>query len=182
MADDPNNGTTPASDPPPTDQKHAKYTDDDLNNIVIKTKAEQTAALLKELGVESTGKLKEDLKTLKEIQDKGKTEAERLAASAKEATDKLTTAEAEALAAKTENAALRAGVHPDKVERFVKLAAGYEGTPAERVAAMLKDFPEFKGSITGGQDFGSKSKDQGGNATDAMRARVEASMGLKKKA
>lgn len=172
----------PAGDSPPADPKPVpKYTDEDVNNLTVKAKAEAVAGMLKDLGVESTGKLKEDLKTLKDIQDKGKTEAERLAAQAKEFETGKQAAEAEAMAVKTENAALKAGVQADKVDRFVKLAAGYEGTPAERVAAAIKDFPEFKGQASGGQSFGAHSRDQGADDKATMTAELEKAMGLKKR-
>lgn len=162
--------------------KPAKYTDDDMNALVTKGKAEAVAALLKSVGLDSTDSLKENQKAWKEYQDKNRTEAEKLAAQAKEAGDKLTAAEARALNAELKAEALAAGVDPKKLDRALKLAASSEGeTPADKIAGLLKDFPEFKGGA-GSQNFGGQSRDQGGDKTAAMVSQVEAAMGLRKKA
>jgi len=161
----------------------AKYTDEDMNNLVTKAKAEATAALLKEHGLESTGKLKDDLKALKAFRESSQTEAEKLAASAKEANDKLSASEARAMAAELKAEALAAGVDPKKLDRALKLAASSDGeSPADKVASLLKDFPEFKVASAGGQDFGGKSKDQGGDKSAAAADQLRAAMGMRKKA
>lgn len=180
MADEPN--VPPAGNPPPVEPKPAKYTDDDMNALVTKGKAEAVAALLRSVGLESTDSLKDNMKAWKEYQDKNKTEAEKAIAQAKEAGDKLTAAETRALNAELKAEALAAGIDPKKLDRALKLAASSEGeTPADKIAGLLKDFPEFKGGGTGGQNFGGQSRDQGGDKSEALRAQVEAAMGLKKK-
>jgi hypothetical protein len=148
---------------------------------VAKAKGDSIAALLKEHGLESTGKLKEDLKVLKDFRDKDKTEAQKLADANKETGEKLTAAETRALAAEVKVQAMIAGVDPAKVERAAKLIPAYDGdTPQAKVEAFLKENPEFK--ATGGQQVppgaGSKVKNQG--TPEAMKAMADAraAMGL----
>lgn len=164
-----------------TEAQQAKYTDSQLNDMLAARQGEQVAKLLKELGAESTGKLKDDMKALKALQDANKTEAEKLAASAKEATDKLTAAETRALNAEIKAELLGAGVPKDKIDRALKLVPGYEGETVEaKVAALVKEFPEFKGAA--GQNFGGASKNQGADENATLLAQARAAAGLKPRA
>lgn len=176
-------GSTPETPPAETPQgkPEAKYTDDQVNAFKADAKREAVAQLLKEAGVESTGKLKEDLATLKKIQDAEKTEAQRLADANKETGEKLTAAEARALAAEIKAEAMILGVDPAKVERAAKLIPAYDGdNPKAKVEAFLKENPEFKsGSPTPvPPGAGGKTKNQGTPEAVKAAADVRAAMGL----
>lgn len=169
---------TPPAEPPKT------FTADEVNGLVTRSKAEATASLLKELGVESTGKLKDDLKLLKDMQDKGKSDAEKKAEEAVNEKKRADTAEARALTAETRASALELGIDPKKVDRAVKLIPAYDGqTPAEKVAAFLLENPEFKAQDTPGlPNIGGKSKNQGADPLAQVQATLEQAMGIKKTA
>lgn len=146
--DDGVNGAVPApaADAAPAQEEPeiAKYTDKQLNDLIAKNSAKAAekarAELLGSIGVKDASEI-EELKKAREAQ---MTEAEKLKAEL----DALKSADGEAKKAadaiRAENAALKKGVPGDKVDRVVKLSAGYEGdTVDERVAAVLEEFPEF---------------------------------------
>ena len=157
--------------------------------MVAKAKGEGVAGLLKELGIPTADTLKENLTKYREYLESQKTETQKATDKANAESQARTAAETARDEAKLEVAALRLGVkHGEKegdegdkaLQRFIKIAAGYEGTPSERAAAALKDFPEFKAS--GGQQVppgaGSRIKNQG--TPEAMKAAADlrAAMGL----
>ena len=167
---DPAAPASPNSNPPAVPQDVAKYTDKQLNDLVAKNAAKEAARILKDAGIEPTGDLKKDVEAFKAWKQSTMTETERLKAQLEE----RDTADAETKkttdAIRAENAALRNGVPADKVDRVVKLSAGYEGeTPDERVAAVLAEFPEFK---AGPGDIGGPVKDQRINDNDAMMGKL----------
>ena len=138
--------TAPATEPTATPevQEVAKYTDKQLNDLIAKNAAKAAekarAELLGSIGVKDES----EIEALKKAREAQMTEAEKLKAEL----DALKSADGEAKKAadaiRAENAALKKGVPGDKVDRVVKLSAGYEGdTVDERVAAVLEEFPEF---------------------------------------
>lgn len=160
--------------------KPSGLTNKEVNDLIKAKESAAVAKLLKEAGVESTGKLKEDLAALKTWQESQKTEAEKLAGQNKEYGEKLTAAEARALAAETKAEAMIAGVDPAKVDRAAKLIPAYDGeTAADKVKAFLAENPEFlaakgpvmptTGKVKGGQD----------PTLDALKANVGKAFGLK---
>lgn len=150
--------------------------------MVAKGKAEAVAGLLKEHGIESTGRLKDDLKALKDFRDKDKTEAQKLADLTKEQGEKLTASEARAQAAEIKVQAMILGVDPAKVERAAKLIPAYDGDdPKAKVEAFLKENPEFKATGAAApvpQGAGGRIKNQGTPEAMKAAADIRAAMGL----
>lgn len=182
--DDGVTGAAPAApatetDPTPEAPEVAKYTDKQLNDLIAKNSAKAAekarAELLGSIGVKDASEIEE----LKKARESQMTEAEKLKAEL----DALKGAEAEskkaADAVKAENVALKKGVPGDKVDRVVKLSAGYEGdTVEERVNAVLSDFPEFaRGPV---KDIGAPSHGQTQNEADSLLEKARAQLGLKK--
>lgn len=157
----------------------AKYTDKQLNDLIAKNAAKATekarAELLGSIGVKDAS----EIEALKKAREAQMTEAERLKAEL----DALKGADAEgkkaADAIRAENAALKKGVPADKVDRVVRLSAGYDGDSVdERVAAVLAEFPEFiKGPV---RDIGAPAHGQTQNESDALLEKARAQLGLKK--
>ena len=157
----------------------AKYTNKQLNDLIAKNAAKAAekarAELLGSIGVKDAS----EIEALKKAREAQMTEAEKLKAEL----DALKGADAESKkavdAVKAENAALKKGVPADKVDRVVKLSAGYEGdTVEERVAAVLADFPEFtKGQV---KDIGAPAHGQTQNEADSLLEKARAQLGLKK--
>lgn len=175
--DDGVTGAAPAApatetDPTPEVQEVAKYTDKQLNDLIAKNSAKAAekarAELLGTIGVKDASEIEE----LKKARESQMTEAEKLKAEL----DALKGADAEsrkaADAVKAENAALKKGVPADKVDRVVRLSAGYEGdTVEERVTAVLADFPEFtRGPV---KDIGAPAHGQGVDDDTAMMAKLK---------
>ena len=125
------------------------YTDEEVNAISAKAKTSERIALLKELGIEDAKDAKEALKKYKEQEDAKKTEAEKLQEAIKAEQTKATTAEQRATIAEAQLEAVKLGVPADKAQKMVKLAMTYDGeTVTDKLNAVLKDFPEFKGGST----------------------------------
>ena len=121
-----------------------KYTDKQLNDLIAKESAKRAEgaklAMLKEYGIESP----EALAELKKLRDEKMTDSEKTAAALKEKDEAAASARAEAEAARAEVEALKRGVPADRVAKVVRLAGTYDGaTMAEKIAAVLVDFPEM---------------------------------------
>jgi len=157
----------------------AKYTDKQLNDLIAKNSAKAAekarAELLGAIGVKDAS----EIEALKKARESQMTEVEKLKAEL----DALKAADSEskkaADAVKAENAALKKGVPADKVDRVVKLSAGYEGdTVEERVAAVLADFPEFARVPV--KDIGAPAHGQTQSEADSLLEKARAQLGLKK--
>lgn len=172
--------TEPQATPEAPEKKDGKFfTNDEINGFVARDAKREAARILKEAGLETSGDLKKDVETFKAWKESQMTEAEKLKAEL----DALKGADAEsrkaADAVKAENAALKKGVPADKVDRVVKLSAGYEGdTVEERVTAVLADFPEFaRGPV---KDIGAPAHGQTQDEADSLLEKARAQLGLKK--
>ena len=109
------------------------------------------------------------------------TEAEKIRAELEAEKKKTQDVEARASAAELKAEIVGNGVPADKAERVAKLAAGYDGaTVAEKVEAVLKEFPEFVKSTTAsvGVETGHKSL----NEEEALLKQLGEIAGLKMKA
>lgn len=171
----------PVAEPAPAQEEPevAKYTDKQLNDLIAKNSAKAAekarTELLGSIGVNDES----EIEALKKAREAQMTEAEKLKAEL----DALKSADGEAKKAadaiRAENAALKKGVPGDKVDRVVKLSAGYEGdTVDERVAAVLEEFPEFiKVPV---KDIGAPAHGQTQNEADALLEKARAQLGLKK--
>ena len=156
----------------------AKYTDDQLNDIVAKNSAKaaakETARLLELAGVKSPEELTA-LAALKKTgddkEDPTKKELDELKKSQSAITERADRNEARA-------EALGAGVKKDALDRVVKLAMSpaYDGTIAERVGKVLAELPEFIDKA--GPAFGHEHKDEAQDATQSVLDKARAAAGL----
>ena len=151
--------TEPAE--PKQDPKPEKYTDEWVNNLVAgksKEAAEKARReIYKELGVKDA----DELKKLREMKEAQMTAEERMKAELEESNKASDEIKKEAEGIRAENEALKKGVPADKVERVKKLVLSgvYEGeTVAEKVAAVLAEFPEYAKAVPG--DIGAKTGNQ----------------------
>jgi hypothetical protein len=162
-----------------TKEDAPKYTDKQLNDLIKKEKGKEFAKALEKAGIKDA----EELKSLVELRKSQMSETEKSAARIKELEDNKSESDKKIERAEIQTSALMAGVSADKVERVAKLALSgdYEGTPAEKIAAVIKEFPEFV-APAGGATFGAPPKDESLNAMDTLlnRARVMAGLPAKK--
>lgn len=164
----------PAADAP-------KYTDKQLNDLLARDAGKEVKKMLAEAGLDTSGDIKADLAKLKAARDAQLTDEQKRAERDKAIEAELSASKREASEARAEAAALKAGVPADKCERVRKLAlAGdYDGaTEAEKVAAVLSDFPEFVKSATP-PEFGAAVKGGKVDETDAAFAMVKKNLGIK---
>ena len=166
-------------------QEVAKYTDKQLNDLIAKNAGkavEKTRAeLLAELGADSIDTLKAKLAKQAELEKASMTETEKVRAELEAEKKKTQDVEARASAAELKAEIIGKGVPADKAERVAKLAAGYDGaTVAEKVEAVLKEFPEFVKPTTAsvGVETGHKSL----NEEEALLKQLGEIAGLKMKA
>jgi hypothetical protein len=173
--------TPPAADPPAPAAEAPKYTDKQLNDLLTRDAGKEVKKLLAEAGFDPSGDIKADLAKLKTIRDGQLTEEQKRAEKEKATADELTKSKREASEARAEAAALKLGVPADKAERVRKLAlAGdYEGaTEAEKVAAVLADFPEFVKKEAPG-DVGRRTGGSQVNEEEALLAQMKKNAGIK---
>lgn len=167
------------------DPEVAKYTDKQLNDLIAKNvgkASEKTRAeLLAELGADSLDTLKAKLAKQAELEKASMTEAEKVRAELEAEKKKTQDVEARASAAELKAEIIGKGVPADKAERVAKLAAGYDGaTVAEKVEAVLKEFPEFIKPTTA--VVGRESGHQALNEEEALLKQLGEIAGLKMKA
>ena len=160
---------TEPAEPVKTEPKPDKYTDEWVNNLVAgksKEAAEKARReIYKELGVKDA----DELKKLREMKEAQMTAEERMKAELEESNKASDEIKKEAEGIRAENEALKKGVPADKVERVKKLVLSgvYEGeTVAEKVAAVLAEFPEYAKAVPG--DIGAKT----GNQTVSEESRL----------
>ena len=152
---------TEPAEPVKTEPKPDKYTDEWVNNLVAgksKEAAEKARRdVYKELGVKDA----DELKKLREMKEAQMTAEERMKAELEESNKASDEIKKEAEGIRAENEALKKGVPADKDERVKKLVLSgvYEGeTVAEKVAAVLAEFPEYAKAVPG--DIGAKTGNQ----------------------
>lgn len=157
----------------------AKYTDTQLNDLVKKNAAKEAVKILSEAGLESTGNLKDDVAKFKAWKESQMTEAEKYKTDLEAEKAKTKEVEARATAAELRAEIVGKGVPADKADRIMKLAQSYEGeTPAEKVAAVLADFPEL---VKGAQSIGVENKGASPNAEQALLDQMLKNAGITKK-
>jgi uncharacterized small protein (DUF1192 family) len=168
-------GKAAATTPPKT------YTEEEVNGLLARKQSEQVDRMLKDLGIESSGTLKERIAALKKYEDEHKTEIQKEKEARTAAETRLQEAQTRADKAEAKAEALAVGVPAAKAERFVKIAMTYEGeTVAEKVAAAIKDNPEFRGETAPEiPNANTKVKSQGSPEADKVRAAFNAALGLK---
>ena len=130
------------------------FTQEEVNAINVKTKNK----FYKDLGFKDEEAYKEDLAT----KQANMGAVEKLAAAELANSETLTRAEV----AEAKVAVLELGVPKNKADRVIKLAKTYDGeNMADKVAAVLKEYPEFKaagvpafGNGTGGENQESREE------------------------
>ena len=191
-ADGTSGGTPAAVDPEPTepvktdpepkqDPKPDKYTDEWVNNLVAGKSKEAAEKARKELYKELGVKDADELKKLREMKEAQMTAEERMKAELEESNKASDEIKKEAEGIRAENEALKKGVPADKVERVKKLVLSgvYEGeTVAEKVAAVLAEFPEYAKSVPG--DIGAKTGNQTVNEETRLLELARKQAGLTK--
>ncbi len=174
---EPEGQTEPSKDLP--EPEVAKYTDSQLNDLVKKNAAKEAVKILAEAGLESTGNLKDDVAKFKEWKQSQMTEAEKYKSDLEAEKVKTKEVEARATAAELRAEIIGKGVPADKADRIMKLAQSYEGeTPAEKVTAVLADFPEL---VKGAQSIGVESKNSTPNTEAALLDQMLKNAGITKK-
>lgn len=159
----------------------AKYTDKQLNDLIAKNAGkavEKTRAeILAELGVDSLDTIKAKLAKQAELEKASMTEAEKYKAELEAEKKARADAEGKMTAAELRAEIIGKGVPADRADKVVKLAAGYEGaTTAEKVDAVLKDFPELVKAPV--QAIGVETKRQNLSEEDALLAQLGGIAGL----
>ena len=169
--------TEPSKDLP--EPEVAKYTDSQLNDLVKKNAAKEAVKILAEAGLESTGNLKDDVAKFKAWKESQMTEAEKYKSDLEAEKAKTKEVEARAIAAELRAEIVGKGVPADKADRIMKLAQSYEGeTPAEKVTAVLADFPEL---VKGAQNIGVENKNASPNTEAALLDQMLKNAGITKK-
>ena len=174
---EPDAQTEPTKDAP--EPEVAKYTDSQLNDLVKKNSAKEAVKILAEAGLESTGNLKDDVAKFKAWKESQMTEAEKYKSDLEAEKAKTKEVEARAIAAELRAEIVGKGVPADKADRIMKLAQSYEGeTPAEKVTAVLADFPEL---VKGAQNIGVENKNAAPNTEAALLDQMLKNAGITKK-
>lgn len=169
----------PPVTPPEAPKPEPKYTDDDLNARAAAARKEGAEKAWKKHGFDSEKAFDDYMAAKKAEDDARKTEAQKDKEAREAAEKKAQEVEASTAAIRLENAALKAGVAPDRAERLAKIAAAYDGADAvAKVEAALKDFPEFKGA-SALPNVGGKSKSQPNDDVSAAKAAAAKAFGLK---
>lgn len=160
---------TPPANPPASVAVEKKYTDDEMNAIVLKNTTKAQEKILKDLGITDVKTGKEGLEAFRKWQDEQKSETERKDAQVKELSEGKSAAEIRAEKAEAKAEALANGVPADRIERVMKLAlsGNYEGSTEEKIKAVIAEFPEFIKAPEGGS-FGSAPKNEQVSSTDAL--------------
>lgn len=168
-----------------------EMTQADLDALVSGSRKEGAEKLAKQFGF-TTADGKGDMKgfndfvaAAKKRIDDDKTVEEKAAEDRQKDKEAREAAEARALTAETKAEALVAGVDPKKIDRAMKLIPAYDGeTPAEKVAAFLAEFPEYKGDGKPIPDggFGGKTKTTVPDELAQKQAKLRAAAGLGVKA
>ena len=173
--DDGTNPPAPPADPPkeptPEPEPPKTLTQDEVNKLIAAEKRNAQAKILKELGIEGDDltSTKEALKKYKEAQDADKSEAQKLkeALDAKEASEQ--TAKQEALMAKAELEAIKAGCPADDAEDLVKLALKEEGENiADKIKAVMDKHPTWFKAQPKMDKFGNPVKNESNSDEDAV--------------
>lgn len=163
------------------EQKPEKYSDEWVNNLVAGKSKEAAEKARKELYKELGVKDADELKKLREMKEAQMTAEERMKAQLEESNKASEEIKKEAEGIRAENEALKKGVPADKVERVKKLVLSgvYEGeTVAEKVAAVLAEFPEYAKSVPG--DIGAKTGNQTVNEETRLLELARKQAGLTK--
>lgn len=145
-----------------SEQTEARFTQQDVNNIVARETKSTVERLLKEAGISDGSDYKRSLTEFKKWQDSQKSELEL-------ATEKITQAEAKATEAekqiqemRNQVEALSKGIPQNRITQYIKLAEVYKDDNTEFSDALDKALQEFPLSNT-------TPKQTGGNPVPFMQ-------------
>ena len=151
------------------------FTQEDINRIAAKEKAEGRRALLKELGIEDTENAKTAIKQYLAAQEAQKTEAQKATERANKAEKAQAAAEATVLALQRRFDAIAAGANPETVDDLITIASKKVTDKTDFKAALeltKKSYPVFFGS-----NAQSKSVGTGGSPNPARGGTNQVSVG-----
>lgn len=155
------------STPVKVEKKEAVITQSDKNNIIIKAKDEAITNLLSELGIESTGKLKDKLSAFKAWEDSQKTELERAQAEAERIAADLEAERKSKKALDNKVIALSKNIPNEKVDKYLKLAEAYPDVELSQALDMaIEEFPFEQSKNNTVARFGTQTVNQGGGENE----------------
>lgn len=179
--DDGGGGEAPESQNPdhvdPNPEPEKKYTDKELNALLLKKTGSAIASEYRALGFESKEQLQERLKRLDEIEKADMTETEKLKKELAERDARDAERDREKKASDARLAAYKLNVADEYIEDVIKLVPDGEDSIDDRMKAYLESRPVYLRKD--GKDFGNKQKNQQGNEADLLKAKIRKGMGLK---
>lgn len=156
QGDDPKEKKDPTDlDDPDKDKKTVTFTQAEMSKVAATEAKKERLKILKELGIEDVSKGKEALKAYKKQIDDQKTDAEKAKDRAEALEKSSTDLQKEKEELKTQLAALRAGVDPEKLEDATFLASKYvsdDVTVDEAIEQVLEKYPQFKANAANDTD------------------------------
>jgi hypothetical protein len=181
---------TQAGGAPETETKEGHeqtYNNKQVNDLIAKNNAKVTRKLLDKLGIDDIDAFVASRASKKQEAEASKTPDQKASDELKQLRDQLAELKADNTQSKLEAAALKAGVPDTVAAKIAKAAAGYEGdTPAERIAAYVKDFPwivkpaQAEAPKPTGPSFGAKTTTQLPDATKTLIDQIEEMNGIKR--
>lgn len=167
MSEQQQQGTTPPEEQqqqtPPVDGGQQQQTTPPATPPVVTPPApapeDTQAKFLKELGFEKLEDLQSSLQKLQQIEDKDKTETQKLADQAQKDSKKLKEYEEQVFQLSAEKAALAANANPDNVGDIITLAKSHtnkETDITKAISIVLEKYPHFlkEGAQQQGQNSG----------------------------
>ena len=122
------------------------FTQEQVNDLVTREKRREVEGFLKEIGFSDVKNAKEGLEKFKSWQESQRSDQEKTAERLKSIESELGAERTKTSTYEAQFEALKANVPVERAEKVAKLALSgvYEGeTIAEKVAAVLKEFPEY---------------------------------------
>jgi len=153
-----------------------KYSDDELNALLLKKTASAVSKEFKDLGFESKDQLQEKLKKLEEIEAERMSKEEQLQAQLKEREEKEAEKDKRILESEAKLAAYKLNVDEKYISDVVRLLPDGEGTIEERMKEFLSERPLYLKKRQ--EDISAEHREQSGTKEDQVTARVRKAMGL----
>ena len=157
------------------------FTQDEVNGIVTKESRKAVEKVLKELGVENLSNAKDGLKQLKELQNKDKTDLEKITSERDELLDKIKQLNGVNSQNDIKIALLGKGVTEENLQRYTKLYGTYEGDSIEdNMKSLFEEFPiEPPKTQDPPPSLGGKSgSDTGEKTMEQLQAEMDQIMGV----
>lgn len=159
-----------------TAEPEKKYSDEDLNALLLKKTGTAIAKEFKDLGFESKEQLQERLKKLDEVEKEKMSNEEKLQAQLKERDSKDAERETRILESEAKLAAYKLNVDERYISDVVRLLPPGDGTVEERMKEFLTERPLYLKKKQ--EDIGEEHKQQQGSEEDQVKARIRKGLGL----